>query len=687
MSGGRGSFASRSQHAMWSAAIAIAAAGWAILLPPAMALDITGYSATVNDRFTAGFPTAPVLNTDGSFVGLPYDWSGVGWSTTIYAASSYKGFAMLSPVHFLTAQHYEHPALLTAGVRIRTNAGTVVSQTNSGPVDNLGYGLEVTNLSITAKDLAIGTLTAPIAAPSAFARYAILDLYTDSTSTAYSVYDGLPVLAYGHGASTDDSPRVAATTVDSAFFANADPTQTVIRTLRAGAGSVQLVEGDSGSPLLHGWTNPDGGDELTVLGLNTAIDSTYNYMSFLAVPGAMANANAVLNADGFALRVTGNPLATWKGSVSGDIGNGANYLGTPFLDVYFTFDADVAVTRNINVNLDILPRGLFFLSTASGSDGFTFSGATPLTIGRGGIVNYDNSRQMFTAPIALGASQYWDVGPGGVTAGDIDTAGFLLEVAGSGTAIISGDISGTGGAALSGTRLELDGTSSYTGATWVHSGTLVVNGSIATSSGVTVAAGGALAGSGSVPGITGTGSVDPGNSPGILTSPSVDPTGGLDFNFEFTQLESPTWSNSSASGNDVLRLTDASTPFTAALTSSNVINVYLDVDSIGLGDTFRGGFFTDRDMDFLASFENATLNYFLEDAGGSVSYAGMNYDLYAGPFTFDWSTVMETADFMSGSEAGYVSQFTAVPEPSTWVLIVMGSGAGFTVLRRRRAGA
>ena len=90
---------------------------------PALALEVTGYSATVNDRFTSGFPTSPVPNTSGSFVGAAYDWSGIGWSTTIYAASSYKGLALLSPRHFLTAQHYENGGLLTQGVRIRTIAG------------------------------------------------------------------------------------------------------------------------------------------------------------------------------------------------------------------------------------------------------------------------------------------------------------------------------------------------------------------------------------------------------------------------------------------------------------------------------------------------------------------------------------------------------------------------------------
>jgi hypothetical protein len=47
------------------------------------AITITAYSDTVNDRFSSGFPLAPIANADGSFIGYGLDFSGVGWSTTI----------------------------------------------------------------------------------------------------------------------------------------------------------------------------------------------------------------------------------------------------------------------------------------------------------------------------------------------------------------------------------------------------------------------------------------------------------------------------------------------------------------------------------------------------------------------------------------------------------------------------
>jgi hypothetical protein len=140
-----------------------------------------------------------------------------------------------------------------------------------------------------------------------------------------------------------------------------------------------------------------------------------------------------------------------------------------------------------------------------------------------------------------------------------------------------------------------------------------------------------------------------------------------------------------ASVNDVLRLTDA-TPFTANLDASNVVSVYLDVASITAGDVFTGGFYTDNNLDFLASIEDATFAFYLADPSGSVNYNGLDYDLYTGPNTFTVSTVAKTADFGSGPISGYSTQFLVVPEPATLALLGAGLGLlGLHVARRRKA--
>ncbi|WP_407519371.1 cadherin-like domain-containing protein [Methylobacterium oryzisoli] len=75
------------------------------------------------------------------------------------------------------------------------------------------------------------------------------------------------------------------------------------------------------------------------------------------------------------------------------------------------------------------------------------------------------------------------------------------ELAVAQAATISGTVSGQGGLVKSGTgALTLSGTETYTGATAVQAGTLLVDGSLAAASAVTVAAGARLGGSGTVAG-------------------------------------------------------------------------------------------------------------------------------------------------------------------------------------------
>jgi autotransporter-associated beta strand protein len=247
-----------------------------------------------------------------------------------------------------------------------------------------------------------------------------------------------------------------------------------------------------------------------------------------------------------------------------------------------------------------------------------------------------------------------------------------------------GSVSGTGGVVKRGLgRLDLSGTSSYTGATVVEAGELKVNGSIANSA-VTIQSGASLSGSGTVGVISGAGSVDPGNSPGILTAPAVDSSGTLTFNFEFTNLN-PIFTDPFASVNDVLRLTDPTAPFSGALTSANVLNIYFNVDVLQTNELYRGAFFTDRKQNFDALIVDAKFNYYIKDDAGPVSYGGQNYALLGGGFSIVVSTVNQSADFGSGLVDGQITQFEVIPEPSTYALLVLGAAAlGFHAWRRRR---
>jgi len=221
-------------------------------------------------------------------------------------------------------------------------------------------------------------------------------------------------------------------------------------------------------------------------------------------------------------------------------------------------------------------------------------------------------------------------------------------------------------------KLVLMANNTYTGATLVNDGTLIVHGSLVSGT-LSLSGGSALAGTGTLASvISGAGRITPGLSPGILTVNQVDPAGGLDFNFEFTQLGSPDYTQAGASGNDVLRITN-SLPFTVALGIANTINLQVSAALVvGQTNVFRGGFYTDNSALFDDKLSNATF---------TVSGPGVGALVY-------WKTVNEAAFSQNGSvlEFGVLGQtvVSVVPEPNVFVLWLAGA-VTFWAARRRRS--
>ena len=272
------------------------------------------------------------------------------------------------------------------------------------------------------------------------------------------------------------------------------------------------------------------------------------------------------------------------------------------------------------------------------------------------------------------------------------------------TAFANG-ISGAGGLTKSGlSTLTLKGANTYTGDTIVQSGKLVLDGSIVGSKEIRLAAGAVLGGHGRFDGtISGAGSVDPGNSPGIIVTGTIDPTGGLDFNFEFTQTGAATWSNASSSGNDV-HVANVPTPaFTANLTNANTVNLYF---STAMTATFtasawtslQGGFFTIDNTNSLASaIAGADFQFYFQGTGaGQITYNTVTYvpqvtarssgllPASGQGFVIRQATVA-SANFQTPVNTvtnGLSMEVVSVPEPSTWVMGLMA--AGVALARRRR---
>jgi autotransporter-associated beta strand protein len=269
----------------------------------------------------------------------------------------------------------------------------------------------------------------------------------------------------------------------------------------------------------------------------------------------------------------------------------------------------------------------------------------------------------------------------------------LTAAIASGTNTYAGAITGNGSLTKTGIgRLSLSGSSgNYTGATAVSAGDLNLSGGSIASSAVTVASGASLSGYGSVGTIGGAGAINPGNSPGILTTPEVNPSGGTSFNFEMTGT-APTYSNAASSVNDLIQITGG-TPFSQALTAGNGINIYFSGAALFTGSTavqYQGGFFTDQSASFASSISSATYNYYFANASGTNSYNGANYYSKAQyeslvlltNMSITVTTVAQTADFASGVASGQIMQVQVIPEPSTYVLLLLGAGAVFAWKRR-----
>ncbi|OPZ29805.1 MAG: Extracellular serine protease precursor [Lentisphaerae bacterium ADurb.BinA184] len=358
---------------------------------------------------------------------------------------------------------------------------------------------------------------------------------------------------------------------------------------------------------------------------------------------------------------------------------GSNYTGKSFI---YNGTLEVASLANLSANSSLgAPTTVANGTIDLGSATLRYIGSGASTTNR--VVN-------LLASGNLDAS-----GSGSVTfTSAVTGTGQNLALLGSGAGELSAGVgTGSGGTLVksgSGTW-TVGGTSTYTGETHVLQGTLVVDGSIATSSRVTVTAGATLAGSGTVPLIANAGLVSPGDSPGILTTTQADPTLGTDYAFELTATGSPTYGNPTASVNDVLRMTDAGTPFVVALDADNAVGVYLGVATLTTGDLFRGGWYTDRGSDFIADISGAAFDYFvLGDGNGTHGFNGTDYytlaELYGAGASVAVSTVAEVADFGGGDVNGYVTLFNVsvgvIPEPATLGVLLLGAAG--VALRRRR---
>jgi autotransporter-associated beta strand protein len=235
---------------------------------------------------------------------------------------------------------------------------------------------------------------------------------------------------------------------------------------------------------------------------------------------------------------------------------------------------------------------------------------------------------------------------------DINVAAGATSSYGAGTAANSGAITGAISLKKSGLGTQtLGDTNTYTGATTVDAGKLVINGSISTST-TTVNSTGTLTGSGTVGAVTvkSGGFIAPGNSPGTLNTGNITLEAGSSLGIEI---------DGATVGTQYDRLNVTGSVSLAGLLSMTMSGSYAPAN---------GSLFfilaNDGADAITGTFSNASVN------GGTYTLGGQKFQIsYAG------DTV--TSSFTGGNDV----VLQAVPEPAS---LLLGAVAILTLLRRRR---
>lgn len=346
-------------------------------------------------------------------------------------------------------------------------------------------------------------------------------------------------------------------------------------------------------------------------------------------------------------------LGTLNVTAGGVVRSNVAYVG-------YNTSATGSATVSGAISVWTITNGLYV-----GGNELSAGGAGSLTVTGGGAVNVGGLTKVWqSGTLHVGNGGTLNTGTLSVVSG----GSFVVDAGGS----FSGAVQSVGNQTLNG---------NLTGNVTVQSGG-TLNGAGKLTGDLDVQSGGQLGGTAVITGVvSGAGTVSPGNSPGVLDAAQVDPTSGMDFLFQFTAANTiPDYLNRTASLNDVLHLTHATTPFLSALTSNNVITVDFQVASLNNGDYFLGGFFTNQQAtDFYGdgTVDNAIYNYLLNGSALNLSQWQVGVSTIAQPNT----------DFGSeygGVVNGRVMQFTltAVPEPGSLALVAAAAAGAY--LRRRK---
>jgi autotransporter-associated beta strand protein len=308
-------------------------------------------------------------------------------------------------------------------------------------------------------------------------------------------------------------------------------------------------------------------------------------------------------------------------------------------------------------------------ATIDGSNALTINGAL-INSGANRTLTVNNSALTTLGNAAMGTA-------GEIRLSEHATSARTMTINGSGNVILAGSVtngSGTGASSLSyaGTgTLTLGATSnSYTGATSVSSGTMLVNGTLATS-GVSVTGTGTFGGTGST-----TAAITVGSGGTFAPGASIESQGfgGFQFDngssFEF-ELDSGALAGLQA---DLAYATDGTTQLdlngTVTLTLSGVV----------------AGFVNGVDKLTLISYSGAWNNGLFTLDGGGVLADDSTFTALGRDWLINYNDLTAGTNFLADATSNGTSFVTisAVPEPTTWAMMLGGLGTLLGLQRRRR---
>lgn len=207
-----------------------------LLAMPAAAVHIRVYNPAVHDRFTV-YSATPVMNP--GFLYDPLKFTGVGFHST----EGHKQFALVSPRHFLCADHHKPSVLPGHVIRFVATDGTVLSRAITGMIT-----IEADNTGLS--DLTLGTFASDL--PANVKPLPYLNLAEEED------YAGRELIVFGYGLNPGTivcaGRGVAGSTLDLDLDGPAEISgdTRVLKFVYSGAGGspddARFIGGDSGSP-------------------------------------------------------------------------------------------------------------------------------------------------------------------------------------------------------------------------------------------------------------------------------------------------------------------------------------------------------------------------------------------------------------------------------------------------------